>query len=272
MWFRLYPETIWDRKLRRHPPSYRWVWVAILTLASESPERGKLLLETGIPTSLKDLVDAAYVNEDEVLEALLVFLDQEMLRHSEDGVLEVVNWSKRQFESDSSTGRVARHRQQRSGGDPEPPNERETPEKRSMERSRNVSETPQIQKQITDTDLKDQKHVSPPVGDDGPARIPPCPYEKLKAAWNEIMKPAGVPGISEINSNRRRWITREWAKQRSNLKTLEDFRRLFTFLAKDCSNAVGQKWFSFDWLFGEPQNFMKALEGNYHNARGGGKS
>jgi len=88
-------------------------------------------------------------------------------------------------------------------------------------------------------------------------------------AWNEVMSPLGIPRVKDVTENRRRWMTREWAKQREKLKTLEDFRAFFAYLAKDCSKAITRgKWFSFDWLFEKPENFAKALEGNYDNRRG----
>lgn len=269
MWLRLYPETIWDRKLRRHPPAYRWVWVAILCLASEANPRGRLVLGSGLPVSLIDLADAASVPEEDVLQAVLAFIDQGMIQYTEDGVVEVAAWSKRQFASDGGSTERARRTRERAS---EPCNSHAALQERckvdDMQRSRNAPDTD------TDSDSEQIKRVpvSPPAGGDAPPKIPPCPYEKLKAAWNEIMKPAGVPGIDDITANRRRWITREWAKQRPQLRSLEDFRRFFTFLAKDCSNAVGKSWFSFNWLFEDPENFTKALEGNYHNARGGGKA
>jgi len=270
MWLRLYPETVWDRKLRRHPASYRWTWIVLLCLASESPERGRLLLKDGLPLSVEDIADAAYLGVDEVQGAIEAFLNQGMLVE-DDGALVIAKWDDRQYQYDStSTERTRRWRQKRKLSEQYTGDVPVT----SQERHGDVSGTVQI------TDYREQiltpngvsKGATVPLAPDRERpgnRIPPCPHKKIVEAWNEIMSPLGIPRVKDITENRKRAMTREWAKQREKLKTLEDFRAFFAYLANDCSKAITSgKWFGFDWLFEKPENFSKALEGNYDNRRG----
>ena len=117
-WFRFYVEAVHDRKLRRLTPTERWLWVAILAAARQSPTAGRLLVSATAPMDAHDLADWAAVPVAQVRKALPKMIDLGML-HDDDGCWVVSNFTERQFESDSSTGRVARHRttkQQRSNG------------------------------------------------------------------------------------------------------------------------------------------------------------
>jgi hypothetical protein len=145
-WFRLYNETIYDRKLRRLPPAQRWLWVAVLTVSRQSPEPGRLLLAEGVAVTVEDLEDAAAIPASDVESGLQAFMQAGML-HLEDDVWVVTNWGVRQRESDDVKQRVRAYR----------------------ERNRNVSGnvtgnesvTRQIQKQIQNTTIPSIARVSP---------------------------------------------------------------------------------------------------------------
>jgi len=109
-WFRFYSDTLSNPKIRRLSVTARWIWVAVLALANQSPERGALLIEWGLPYTVSDIADAAKVAEADVEEALAVFVAQGMLTRTEDGVYHVTNWDKRQFASDDSAERVRKSR------------------------------------------------------------------------------------------------------------------------------------------------------------------
>jgi len=112
-WLRLYTEITRDRKLRRLDPACRWVWIAVLCIAKESPVPGKLLISENIPATVEDIADEAAVTVEEVNLAIQKFKEQRMI-HEEDGVFVVTNWEKRQYSSDSSTERVRKHRQKKN--------------------------------------------------------------------------------------------------------------------------------------------------------------
>jgi hypothetical protein len=109
LWLRLYTEVTRDRKLRRLPSDQRWLWIAILSVAKESPKPGWLLLADGVPVTTEDLADEAAVPIDQVNAGLKAFTDQMMLKEV-NGIWHCLNWNKRNFISDTSTERVKKFR------------------------------------------------------------------------------------------------------------------------------------------------------------------
>ena len=108
-WLRLYTEITRDRKIRRLPVECRWIWIAVLCMAKESPQPGRLMLSEGLPVEPEDIADEAGVEIEDVHKALGLFEKQQMIHYDGD-VLVVTNWEQRQFSSDSSTERVKRFR------------------------------------------------------------------------------------------------------------------------------------------------------------------
>lgn len=110
-WFRFYTEAVKDRKLRRLPAEQRWLWIAVLCCASDSPQRGSLLLAEGAAVTIDDLSDIAAIPRDAVERGVAAFQQLDMLYLDENHVYIVTNWHKRQFSSDGSTERVRAHRE-----------------------------------------------------------------------------------------------------------------------------------------------------------------
>jgi hypothetical protein len=117
-WFRFYTEAISDKKLKRIARDSDLamahvigIWTIILSMASESPERGKLLISADVPATVDDISDAAGCNVTETFLKLLVtgLVTTDV---TDDGhtVYVVAAWDKRQYESDSSAARVRKHR------------------------------------------------------------------------------------------------------------------------------------------------------------------
>jgi hypothetical protein len=120
---------IYDRKIRRLTPSQRWLWIAVLSMASTSPKPGYLLLSdvcnddvtlqdrySNVAVTVSDLADVAAIPVSDVESGMDTFIKQQMI-HIENGVYVVTNWSKRQFQSDSSADRVRKFRQSKCNGD-----------------------------------------------------------------------------------------------------------------------------------------------------------
>lgn len=134
-WFRFYVEAFSDRKLRRLTPTQRWIWVAVLGAARDSPTGGDLLIAEGVPMTYDELADFADVKPREIGPAITAMQRLGMVSLGDDGMVSVSNWNSRQFEAtDNVTKRTQAHRE------------------RSKERSNDVpGNTPETE---TETDKK----------------------------------------------------------------------------------------------------------------------
>lgn len=119
LWLRFYVDTPDDPKVRSLPKGDRWIWAAVLSLARESPEPGRLLIkDTGLPITAAQIADKAGpgYTAKEADAALGRFVDRGMA-HREGEVWVCTNFRRRQFLSDSSTPRVQAHRDRLRNGD-----------------------------------------------------------------------------------------------------------------------------------------------------------
>lgn len=114
-WFRFYVEALTDPKLRRLTPEQRWVWVAVLGAARQSPIPGRLLITTEIAMNFEDLSELSGVNLRRTRAAVDAMTALGLVT-VDDGEIVVPSWSTRQFESDESTNRVAEHRRKAVDG------------------------------------------------------------------------------------------------------------------------------------------------------------
>ena len=189
-WFRFYVEAIHDRKLRRRPASDRWLWVVLLAVARESSVPGMLLIGNK-PASLVDLADVAALKEKEVKSGLEYFIGEGMLEgDSENCGLLVAKWHQRQYETDLSTERVARHRE--SNGDAtvmqrpnvvsETPDVTAIPPMMKRRSSRALGTDTENREQKTETDLKANPPVGPPLSEQGTAPAKRRP-ERIPQNW-----------------------------------------------------------------------------------------
>lgn len=117
-WFRFYVEAIHDRKLRRLKPEHRWLFVAVLAVARQSPVPGLLMLSDDEAISDDDLADLAALPVRAVTAGMKALEAVGIVRMTDPGCWAVTQWEKRQYESDSSTKRAAKQRamQQRCNG------------------------------------------------------------------------------------------------------------------------------------------------------------
>lgn len=145
-WFRVYVEVMRDRKLRRLKPEHRWLWIGVLSAARESPVPGELRLSDGDPVTAEDLADIAALTFRQVKDGLQAFAGSNMITTSE-GVITVVAWGARQYESDTSTQRANRSKQRRMEREC---NDDATLHQASMQRSPSVTEN---REQRTDPDI-----------------------------------------------------------------------------------------------------------------------
>lgn len=112
-WFRFYSSATNDLKLKRIAartgqtfPHVLGVWTVVLSMASDSPIRGALLLTGNIPVTFDDV---SIVTGCNVSETLQLFHESGMI-HQIDGIWCVEAWDRRQFASDTSAERVRAYR------------------------------------------------------------------------------------------------------------------------------------------------------------------
>lgn len=97
------------------------------------------------------------------------------------------------------------------------------------------------------------------------------PYQDIVALWNEICGNC-LPKVKALNENRRQKIKcrlDEWSKDSGEwmTKAQELFERVIASDFLRGNNNTG--WAAtFDWLFENPKNWVKVIEGNYDNNRG----
>lgn len=102
----------------------------------------------------------------------------------------------------------------------------------------------------------------------GEKRIYPC--RDIVALWNDICGGA-LPRVKALNENRRQKIKcrcEEWGKDSE--AWLQQARDLFERVTASDFLRGGNKsgWIAtFDWLFENPKNWVKVIEGNYDNNR-----
>ena len=113
-WFRWWHEGTDDWKLKRLSYEHRWLWIVLLTFASESRKRGYLYINEYLPCTISEIASRAGLSEETVKQGIELMLRKEygpMLEYDENGALHIRNWDKRQFASDSSAERTRRYRE-----------------------------------------------------------------------------------------------------------------------------------------------------------------
>lgn len=174
-WYRFYNETLTDRKIIRicrdsgQPKAVViGTWSIILALASESPDRGRLLISEDIWLTPEEVRDETGLDQPTFDALIARFIAYGML-DNDNGYWEICNWDKRQFASDNSTERVRRHRKKSDVSDPLQRNVTET----FQQRSSNVIDTDTD----TDTDTEGEEERAreqpppPPATASPPLRV-----------------------------------------------------------------------------------------------------
>jgi hypothetical protein len=118
-WFRVYSEILDDRKIKRickktgHSKALViGVWIGLLAIANNSPDRGVLSISEDMPVTLEDLEDELGLPGEIIDQLIDEFASMGMINGK--ATLKISNWEKRQFKSDNSTERVREYREKRS--------------------------------------------------------------------------------------------------------------------------------------------------------------
>jgi hypothetical protein len=182
-WFRFYVEAMADRKLRRLSPAHRWLWVAVLGAAKQSPIEGVLMLTEREPVSLEDLADFAGMPVRDVAKGIEALMTLGIVEWDPNiNAWVVVSWNRRQYASDDVTERTRKHRQQHD--DRSPPDDDGTFHRRSREQQWNGNGT--HQKTETDTETEN------------PPPRPPAPSTALALVSESSAPPTGVDPVRQV--------------------------------------------------------------------------
>lgn len=171
-WFRFYSEVLSDRKIQRicrvtnQPKALVvGVWATILAMASDAPDRGKLLISDGIAITIDDISIETGLGLEQCEALVSAFIGANMV-HQSDGVFIVTQWDSRQYKSDTSNDRVSKYRDKKRDEEGKPP-------KRPYNKKCNVTVTPPESDTESDTDTE---YSSP----NGEAEKPPKPQKPGK--------------------------------------------------------------------------------------------
>ena len=265
-WFRMYSEFATDAKVQ---------------MMSEAMQRRYLMLmclrcsNALVTLHDEEIAFQLRISDEELAETKALFIKKGFI----DSAWNLLNWEKRQFASDSSKERVAKHR---------------ALQKKKQEQAGNDDVTLQKQKANgldtdTDTDKEEAKaslsaspqQTEPDEPEDG---VPPCPFDSLIDSYE-----AALPVLPTVRRSlfakgangkalRARWRWVMTAKhERGERKgerlaiTAEDgrawFSRYFEYVAdSDFLSGRNGKFQSCDlgWLV-TAANFEKVLSGKYHH-------
>ena len=266
-WFRFYSETLNDRKIRRlctatglTKATVIGTWSIILAMANDSPERGKLKIS-----------DDLWVTQDEIREETgLEPMDYNSLMggffllgmlDTESGTENIVvsNWDGRQFKSDHSSPRVAKHRA-----------EKKRQEEEQAEQDCNV--TPALQEQPSgvidteaDTDTELEKETDSEVEKDPFVASAPAQaittlanYQMIRLAYINEFPDKAVP-----RPNTKSLVS----KVRTRMKYAHFADSWLPALVRAGQSDLLHRsgWFDLGWFLKNDNNYEKCLNGNYDN-------
>jgi hypothetical protein len=104
-WLRFYTDVLDDRRLHTMPAELYRRWTMLLCLTRRNG---------GCLPVLEDTAFALRITDEEARDTLHTLTDMELLDCDQDGTYTPHNWCGRQYDSDSSTERVRRHRAAKS--------------------------------------------------------------------------------------------------------------------------------------------------------------
>lgn len=182
------------------------------------------------------------------------------------------NWEKRQFSSDSSTARVAAHRERKKRACNVSGN--------SIGTKANGLDTDTDTERASTTDVvlvdaspqpvksNDQDFFEPEQLNGHQHGIAPCPAQAITDLYHRVLPE--LPAVALLNDARRRHLQARWREHEAH-RSMDFWRELFEtvkaspFLMGQVPGRQGAKPFraTFDWIIA-PSNFVKIVEGNYH--------
>lgn len=199
-WLRLWNDTLSDRKIGRicrdsaQPRALViGVWSTLLILASESPQRGYLLISDELPMTADEIRYETGLDAP-TFDAIVAGLSGYGMLDTSGAAWSICNWQKRQPASDSSTERVRAHRERKQQKETLPPESGGTLQKRYG----NVIELDTD----TDTDTETEGESGATAPAHPPATSPrfvPVSEElqkqRKRAKIDELLEPSPLPDV-----------------------------------------------------------------------------
>lgn len=245
-WFRMYQEFASDAKVQSMSEAMQRRLVMLLCLRCSNAL---------VTLQDDEIAFALRISDEELGHTKALFLKKGFVNEA----WEILNWDKRQFVSDSSAERVARHRAKK---------------KEEEKRACNVTETSQ-NRTDTDTDT-DTEQINTPngvdvasdaadlLGDSENSKRPSCPHQKIIDLYHEVLPTC--PRIRDWTPARATQLRARWNEDEKR-QDLAWWRKFFEYVAK-CDFLVGKTKNPFfadlEWLT-KQANFTKVREGKYEN-------
>ena len=240
-WFRLYEEILDDPKMSELTDFQFRCLINLMSMASQCEVRGKL-------TQSQEQIAWRLRVKKNLLGNVIQKLVQLNILSNGDGCLSFINWNKRQFDSDDVTARVKRYRKRFS----------------------NVTVTAPDTDTDTDTEREEVKEetFSKPV--EAKNSSPPCPHQKIVAAYNDTLGHLILPVKESCwKGSRASHLQARWRENESH-QNLEFWQHLFEFIRDQCPFIIGKipgrdgKPFraTLEWIVRE-NNFLNIIEGKY---------
>lgn len=245
-WFRMYSEFANDPKVQSMSEAMQRRLMMLLCLRCSN---------TLVTLQEDEIAFALRITDEELAETKTLFVRKGFV----NSTWEIQNWDKRQFVSDSSASRVAKHR---AKAKVEVKTDDVTP--------CNVTVTPQIQNR-TDTDTEIKALVASQAADDLPSHPddlpakPNCPHQEIIDLYHEVLPQC--PQIRDWTPARATQLRARWNEDPKR-QNLTYWRQFFEYV-RTCDFLVGrsgQKPFFADleWMT-KSGNFTKIREEKYAN-------
>ena len=251
-WFRMYGEFASDPKVQSMSEAMQRRLMMLLCLRCSN---------TLVTLQDDEIAFALRITDQELAETKVLFAKKGFIT----GAWEIANWDKRQFVSDSSAARVAKHRALKK--------EAEKQSDETAPETSNVTVTPQNR---TDTEQNNNPNglFVASVADDLPEQPPAepkpkpqCPHKEILAMYHEIL-PAS-PAIRDWTPARADVLRVRWTEDPKR-QNLDYWRNFFAYCAKSpflTGQRTGKDGRAFtpglEWIL-KAENFAKIREGRYH--------
>ena len=252
-WFRMYSEFSHDPKVQMLSEAMQRRYIMLMCLRCSNAL--VTLHETEIAFHLR-------ISNEDMAETKALFITKGFI----DAKWNLLNWEKRQFASDTSKSRVAKHRALQK-------------EKQTEAGNDDVTLQDQLGNALdTDTDTDTEQKIVP-KGTLSPAKLSPCPHETLIDLFGQHLPTLPQPKKelwegknAEAMRTRWRWVMTAKKKNGERYATnrteaLAWFARFFGYVAgSDFLSGRSDKWTGCDlgWLM-KADNFAKVVSGNYEN-------